>query len=59
MEAFVNENVSAEYAGQALDLLKLKKIYCTDAVLRTDEDINNVLSLWQMPSEFHPKQSAS
>lgn len=45
MEAFVNENVSAEYAGQALDLLKLKKIYCTDAVLRTDEDINNVLSL--------------
>ena len=45
MEAFVNESVSAEYAGQALALLKLKKIYCNDTVLRTDADINNVLSL--------------
>lgn len=45
IEAFANEYVSAEYAGQAIALLKLKKIYCNDTVLRTDADINNILSL--------------
>lgn len=45
IEAFANEYVSAEYAGQAIALLKLKKIYCNATVLRTDDDINSILSL--------------
>ena len=45
MEAFVNEHVSAEYAGQALALLQLKKLYCNNVTLNTEDDINHVLAL--------------
>lgn len=45
IEAFLAENVSAEYAGQALALLQLKKMLVNGTLLDTSTDINNVLAL--------------
>lgn len=45
IEAFLAESVSAEYAGQALALLQLKKMLVNGTLLDTSTDINNVLAL--------------
>ncbi len=45
MQAFVNQSVSAEYAGEALALLQLKKLLVNSTSINTATDIQNVINL--------------
>lgn len=45
MQAFVDESVSAEYAGEALALLHLKKALVNQEILTTASDCQNILDL--------------
>ena len=47
MQAFVNESVSAEYAGEALALLQLKKALINQTTITTAADCQNILALAQ------------
>lgn len=47
MQAFVDESVSAEYAGEALALLHLKKALVNQETITTAADCQNILELAQ------------
>ena len=45
MQAFVNESVSAEHAGEALALLQLKKALINQTTITTSADCQNIINL--------------